>query len=47
MAKGHTTVAIDKDLHHKVRVLCAVEGRTISGLIAMLLQEYMDKKKEG
>ena len=39
--KNYSMVAINPELHAKVKQFCSKRGMTIGGLVSMLLREYM------
>lgn len=41
--KNYSMVAINPELHAKVKTFCSKRGMTIGGLVSMLLVEYMTR----
>lgn len=44
--KNYSMVAINPELHAKVKQFCAKRGMTMGGLVSMLLREYMLRHEE-
>jgi len=40
------SISLDKELNEKAQEHCKATGRTVSGLITMLLNNYLEKQGE-